>query len=67
MEKKGNFINLTYRNGSFCILRADRITEINPVKKKGSKIIYDNGMTFEVREDPAIVRLMKKEAYGNNN
>ena len=65
MEKKGNFINLTYRNGSFCILRADRIKEVKP-NKKGSKIIYDNGMEFEVKEDPVTVKLRKEEAGSEN-
>lgn len=67
MEKQGNFINLHYHDGSFCILRADRIKEVNPGKKKGSKITYDNGMKFEVREDPVTVRLMKDEADDNFN
>lgn len=66
MEKQGNFINLHYHDGSFCILRADRIVEIKS-NKKGSKITYDNGMKFEVKEDPVTVRLMKDEASGGMN
>lgn len=66
MEKQGNFISLHYNDGSFCILRTDRIKEIKP-NKKGSKITYDNGMKFEVKEDPFTVKLRKEEADADIN
>ena len=59
MKMKGKFLSLTHLDGSPCIVRADRIKNLEDLPKNAGTIIeYQNNQSFKVRESRLTIRGM---------
>lgn len=61
-QRQYKWIVLEHPDGSPAIMRADRIVDAKEITRKTCRVIYDNGMEFEIAASALRVMAEKEEA-----